>query len=165
MPTVSYDDAPFDVREQFADSHNRYWARLRMPGAWLTSAEKIAIAKEARAAAQCPLCQQNKKALAPRSVSGSHSAVTDLRPEIIEIVHNMINDASRQTQAWYKGLLSESFTDGAYVEVVGTVVAMISIDSFAEGLGLAHRELPEPGTGKPTGYRPATAVVTDDAWV
>lgn len=165
MHAVSYEDAPFEVRDELPDSHSRYWARLSAPGAWLTSAEKIAIADEVRSAHLCPLCQQRKKALSPRSVSGEHTVVSDLRQPIIDIVHSMVNDASRQTRSWYQDMLSAGLSDGEYVEVVGTVVAMVSIDSFAIGIGVPLRALPAPGHGEPTHYRPATAVATADAWV
>lgn len=165
MSTVSYTDAPYAVRSDFSESHSRFWARLQSPGAWFTSAQRIAITREVRAASDCPLCQQRKTALSPRNVTGSHTSVTDLRPVIIEAIHSMVTDPSRQTRSWYESLLAAGLSDGEYIEIVGTVVAIVSIDSFAHGIGVPLRVLPEPGPGEPTRYRPATAETSDQSWV
>lgn len=166
MNALTYQDAAFPVRDDLTDAHKRFWARLQMPGAWLTSAQKIDIAREVRAAPDCPLCREMREALSPNAVSGKHRVVTNLKAPIIEMVHRIVNDASRLTASWYRNLIDATdFSDGEYVEVVGTVVAMVSIDAFADGIGAARRELPPPGSGQPTRYRPATAETTDQAWV
>jgi len=162
---VSYQDASYSVRPEFADAHSRYWARLASPGAWFSSAERIAIAREVRAAQTCEYCKLRKAALSPRTVKGSHTHTTALPDQVIEAVHSITTDASRLTRDWYEQLLSNGLSDGEYIEIVGTVVAMVSIDSFAHALGISLRELPEPGPGEPTHYRPASASVSDSAWV
>ena len=163
---VQYDDAAFPVRPEFADAHSRFWARLQMPGAWLTSEQKIAVATELRAAPDCPLCQQQREALSPNAVTGEHRVVTDLKAPIIEMVHRIVNDASRLTERFYTDLVNrDDFSDGEYIEVVGTIVAMVSIDAFADGIGVPRRELPSRGPGEPTRYRPAAAVASDQSWV
>ena len=35
-------------------------------------------------------------------------------------------------------------TEGEYIEIVGTVVSMVSIDSFADAIGVERRVLPVP---------------------
>ena len=162
---VSYQDAPYSVRPEFADSHSRYWARLASPGAWFSSADRIAIANEVRAAQTCPYCKERKAALSPRTVKGEHKSVSALPPQVIEAVHSITTDPARLTRGWYEQLLSDGLTEGEYIEIVGTVVAMVSIDSFANAIGVSLRELPEAGPGEPTRYRPATASVSDSAWV
>lgn len=163
--TVSYHDAPYPVRPEFADSHTRYWARLASPGTWFSSQERVAIAQEVRAAKTCSYCKQRKAALSPHTVKGEHTHVTELPAQVIEAVHSITCDASRLSRSWYEQLLRDGLSEGAYVEIVGTVVAMVSIDSFAQAIGVSLRELPKPGSGKPTQYRPATAVASDSAWV
>ena len=44
MQQVSYTDAQYGIRDDFADSHSRFWKRLSEPGAWFTSTERIKIA-------------------------------------------------------------------------------------------------------------------------
>ncbi len=105
------------VRADFAESHDRFWRRLARPGAWWTGAERVAIAREARAAESCAHCQRRQAALSPHTVA-------------------------------------DGLSDGHYVELVGTVVA----------LSLPPHPLPVAEPGAPTRYRPASAG-PDEAWV
>jgi hypothetical protein len=50
------------------------------------------------------------------------------------------------------------------VELLGTLVAMVSIDSFCRGIGVPLHPLPAPQPGAPSRYRPPGAV-QEDAWV
>lgn len=163
-PIIDWGDAGFPVRPDFGAAHARYWGRLRRPGAFWTGPERVAIANEARAAHDCPLCQARRAALSPNSVDGEHHAVSTLPAAAVEAVHRIVTDASRLTRRWYGSLLEAGLTEGHYVELVGTVVAVVSIDAFALALGVANRPLPAPLAGDPSGYRPATAGA-DDAWV
>ncbi|MBT6275844.1 MAG: hypothetical protein HOI95_17130, partial [Chromatiales bacterium] len=164
MTKVDYHDSAVPIRSDFAEAHSRFWERLARPGSWWSSAERIAIARESRAAWDCPLCKARKAALSPNSVSGEHASCTTLDAVAIEAVHRIATDAARLTESWYQGLLRQGLSDGHYVELVGTAVAMASIDSFTIALGLPLRALPESGDGAPSGYRPASAGA-DDAWV
>ena len=168
---VDYDDVSYKLRQDFAESHTRFWHRLQQPGSWFTSADRIAIAQATRDARHCPLCLQRQQALSPRTIVGTHLNESLLRAPIVDVVHTIVTDASRITQSWYQSLIDGTpgesrLTEGEYIEIVGTVVAMVSIDSFADALGIAHRPLPEPiDTSDPDQYTPTTASVTDDAWV
>lgn len=165
MQKVSYTDAQYGIRDDFADSHSRFWKRLSEPGAWFTSAERIKIAKEVRAARVCPFCQARREALSPNAVVGEHTQVTDLSPLMVDVIHRITTDAARLSESWYQQVLADGLTEGEYVEIVGTVVAMVSIDSFAIGIGVPLRELPEPGPGKPSRYVPPRIERGGDAWV
>jgi len=159
-----YHNAGFPVRADFAEAHQRFWQRLATPGTWWTSAERIQLAEEVRAAWDCPLCCERREALSPNAVQGSHASVSGLPSAAVDAVHRITTDAARLTRSWYQGLLEDGLSEGHYVELVGTVVSLVSIDSFAEALGLPLCELPSPGDGEPSRYRPATAA-PDDAWV
>jgi len=161
---LSYAQADVPVRGDFGESHQRFWGRLARPGTWWSSAERIAIAEEARHAEQCALCATRSAALSPHAVEGRHDRVSDLPEPAIEAIHAIVRYAPRLTRRWYTELLARGLTDGQYVEIVGTVVALISIDRFCRGLGLPLHALPEPGDGEPSYYRPATAG-PDEAWV
>ena len=165
MHSVSYADCGNDVRGEFAASHSRFWARLSAPGAWFTSAERIDIAREVRVARTCPFCAERKMALSPNLVSGAHAHASALSSAAVDAVHRITTDASRITESAYTQILAAGLSAGEYVEIVGTVVAMVSIDSFATALGLPLRELPEPGAGEPSRYSPAAAAHSEDAWV
>lgn len=168
--SIDFPDAEFPVRSEFAESHERFWQRLRTAGTWFTAEERVAIANAVRQAEQCLLCDERKQALSPRAVAGAHSGETSLPDVVIEAVHSIVRDASRLTKSWYEDLLANGLTEGQYVEIVGTVVAMISTDCFADAIGVARRTLPfvdsnDETSTKVSGYVPATACVTEQAWV
>ena len=49
-------------------------------------------------------------------------------------------------------------------KIIGTVVAMVSIDSFCRGIGVPLNPLPEPQPGEPSHYRPPRAA-PEESWV
>jgi len=161
---IDYSQAEIPIRGDFADSHQRFWDRLERPGTWWTSAERVAICKEARNAEHCAFCANRKAALSPYTVEGEHDRVSELPEPAIEAIHAIVCDSSRLTRGWYESVLSDGLSDGQYVEIVGTVTALISTDRFCRGLGLPLHALPEPGEGGPSRYRPASAG-PDEAWV
>ena len=161
---ISYAQAQLPVRSDFAASHQRFWDRLSQPGTWWTSAERIAIAAETRKAQSCSLCAKRCAALSPHAISGTHDSVSDLSDAAVEAIHAITRYSSRLTQSWYQSVLDDGLSDGQYVEIVGTVATVVSIDEFCRGLGLAPHPLPIPGEGAPTGYRPGSAG-PDEAWV
>ncbi len=169
MP-ISYTDAGFPVRTEFAESHERFWQRLQHAGNWFTAEQRVAIAEAVRHAEHCVLCDARKQALSPKAVEGKHSGDSTLPDVVIEAVHTIVRDASRITKSWYEGLLTKGMTEGQYIEIVGTVVAMVSIDSFADAIGVTRRTLPEVdptdvAATTVSGYLPDTACVTNQAWV
>ena len=161
---LNYSHAEVPVRSDFAQAHQRFWDRLARPGTWWSSAERIAIAEEARNAEHCALCAARRAALSPHAVDGAHDRVTDLPEPAVDVIHAIVCYAPRLTRGWFEDALSRGLTDGQYVEIVGTVVALISIDRFCRGLGLPLHRLPAPGEGAPSQYRPASAAA-DEAWV
>ena len=168
--SIDYSDAGFPVRTDFAESHERFWQRLQNAGSWFTAEQRVAIAQAVRDAESCALCGERKQALSPRSVEGTHQSETILSELVVEAVHTIVRDASRITRRWYDDLLESGLTEGQYVEIVGTVVAVVSIDSFADAIGVARRALPvidasnEHATAV-SGYNAKTACITDQAWV
>ncbi len=161
---ITYEHVSYPVRKGFAESHQRFWERLAASGTWWTGAERVAIAREARAARHCPSCKERKAAVSPHSVSSSHATATDLPPAALEVIHSVMNDAGRLTRKWYEARLADGLSVGQYVEIVGTVAALVSIDQFCRGIGVREHLLPAPLPGEPSRYRPASAG-PDQAWV
>ena len=161
---VTYSDAPFPVRQDIPRSHARFFAALARPGAWWTGAERVAIAEEVRQAGQCALCATRKAALSPYGIEGTHDAVTDLPANAIEAIHRITTDPGRLTRRWHASVVDDALTIDHYVELLGILVALVSIDSFCLAIGVPPRALPPPVAGEPSGYRPASAVM-QDAWV
>lgn len=161
---ITYQQVPAPVRVTFAESHQRFWERLAAHGTWWTGAQRVAIAGEARAARDCPCCRERKAALSPHTAGGSHATATDLPAAAVEVIHAVMTDASRLTESWYEARLADGLSDGHYVEIIGTVVALVSIDRFCRGIGVDLHPLPAPLPGEPSRYRPASAG-HDEAWV
>jgi len=153
------------VRTDISDSHNRYWNRLNQPGNWFSAEQRIAIAQAAREAQSCKLCRESAEALSPQAVKGSHTSTVDLPELVVDTIHKIVTDASRLSASWYRQQLDRGLSEGEYIEIVGTVVAVISIDTFSDALGVERETLPGPQPGEPSGYTPATATTSDQAWV
>ena len=164
MSAFTYSDAPVPSRGDIAAAHRGAWERLAAPGNWWTGAERVAIAAEVRNAAKCALCSQRKAALSPEAAQGPHDRVSELPDPALDVVHRVTTDPGRLTRTWFERTLAAGLSDAQYVEIVGVVVAVVSIDSFHRGLGLAPEPLPEPEPGEASRYRPASAR-SDGAWV
>lgn len=164
MQALSYRSASVPVREDFAAAHARFWQRLAAPGAWWTGAQRVALAAEVRQARHCALCQARKAALTPAAVQGDHGHLNALPLAVVDVVHRVVTDPSRLTHTWFESIIDTGLSAESYVEIIGTVVAMVSIDSFCRGIGVSLHPLPEPRAGEPSHYRPQ-GTTQNDAWV
>ena len=157
------------VREDLRAAQDRYWRRLARPGANWNGAERVAIARETRNAAGCAFCRRLKSAPSPYTLAGEHDVAPENRELLsaaaVDAIHRIVNDASRLIRAWYERTLAAGLTDGQYVELVGTVVSVVSIDSFCRAAGVPLHPLPEPEPGPASGYRPASAAHDGESWV
>ena len=157
------------VRDDLTAAHARYWQRLARPGASWNGSERVAIALEARHAVDCAYCRRLRAALSPHALIGAHDIGPGnsgrLPAPAVDAVHRVVNDASRLTRPWYEQTLVEGLTDAQYVELVGTVVSLVSIDSFCRAVGVPLHPLPEPAPGDASGYRPPAAADDGQAWV
>ena len=153
------------IRVDLVESHRRSWKRLAESGTWWTGAERIAIAAEGRAANDCALCRERKRALSPFSVVGEHDSVSGntLPPAAVDAVHRIVTDASRLSGTWVAGLAEQGVSDAHYVELLSVVVSVRSIDAFHRAMGIALEPLPEPvlGGAAPSRRRPSEAEKTD----
>src|SRR5262249_29063493 len=165
MPELSYSTALVPVREDFAAAHTRFWQRLASPGAWWTGVERVAIAAEVRHTRHCALCKTQREALAPAAVAGQHDHLGALPDAAVDVIHRVVTDPRRLSRQWFKGTLAAGLSAEQYVEIIGTLVALVSIDSFCRGLGVPLHPLPEPQPGAPSHYRPPGAIQAEDAWV
>lgn len=161
---VSYSKAPVPVRNGLAETHVRFWERLGSPGTWWTGAERVGIAAETRRAQSCGLCRDRKNAVSPNAVQGEHDTAAALPPPAIDAIHRITTDPGRLTRSWLDGLVASGLAVEPYVEIVGTVAAVVSVDSFCRGIGVPAHPLPEPKPGIPSRYRPPSAV-DRGAWV
>jgi hypothetical protein len=160
MSAFSYSEASWLVREDIPQAYQVYWQKLARPGSWWTGAERVAIAAESRNALSCEFCRARKQALSPYNFEGAHRHDGDLPAVAVDAVHRIITDQGRITQAWVNNNVDEGMPKEAYVELVGVVVTVFSIDEFHRALGLPVETLPTPEAGEISRYRPA--VVSED---
>jgi len=151
---VSYDGAPGAVRADIVHAHRAAWARLARPGTWWTGPDRIALAAETRRAVTCALCRDRKRAVSPYAIDGEHHRGSNLPLPVVDAVHRIATDPGRLSQRWYRELVDATLDDAAFVELVGVVITVVGIDTFARGLGVPASELPEPEEGEPTRARP-----------
>ena len=86
------------------------------------------------------------------------TTVSALLPErMVEQIHRIVTDPGRLTRTWYEQVLASGTPDTEYVEIVGVVVTVVSIDTFCRALGIAPHPLPAPVAGEPLQRRPTTA--------
>jgi hypothetical protein len=164
MHDLSYHAAHVPVRDDFAAAHSRFWRRLPSPGAWWTGPERVAIAAEVRQARHCALCQARQAALTPAAVDGQHDHLGALPDVAVDVIHRIVTDPARLSRKWLQETMDAGLSAERYVELLGTLVAMVSIDSFCRGIGVPLHPLPAPQPGAPSQYRPPGAV-QEDAWV
>jgi hypothetical protein len=155
--------AHIHVREDLAAAHDRAWARLARAGTWWTGAERVAIAAEVRRAPACPLCARRKAALSPYTIGGAHDGHGSLPAPVVEVVHRVRTDPGRLTRSWYEGILAAGLSVEKYVETIGVIATVVAVDTFARGLGMPPRVLPQPEPGAPTRARPKARPAA--AWV
>ena len=164
MDWFDYGAAPVEVRASIGAAHRRAWRRLAVAGTWLTGVERIAVAAEARHVASCALCRRRKEALSPHRIDGDHDPLGQLPEPIVEAIHRIVSDPGRLTRSWFDGLIDDGLQETTYVEVVGVLLTVVSVDTFARGLGIPMPDLPAPVAGEPLRLRPSAAR-PDTHWV
>lgn len=164
MVEMRYEGSPVPVREEIPAADARAWQRLSKPGSWWSGEERVAIAAEVRHARSCTFCRERKQALSPNAVQGEHESLGKLPPAAVEVVHRITTDPARLSRTWYRDVISRGLSPEQYVEIVGIVVTLVSIDSFCRALGAELHPLPDPEPGAPTNRRPSGAR-DQGAWV
>jgi len=162
-----YRQSPFPIPREKSDAYRAAWRYIASPGNWWTGSERLAIARTARAAENCSLCDRRAAALSPLAVSGAHDPAESqdlLADEVVDTIHRICTDSARLTGSRVAELINDNFSYGHYVEMLSVVVTVVSIDSFHQVLGLPVPLLPEPLDGIPDNYLPAGAAI-DVAWV
>ena len=154
MQAFDYFDQTYQIREDIPEAFRSVWQTIASPGNWWTGEDRVAIAAESRAARECDFCAARKSALSPYNFKGEHRLVSNLPGVAIDAVHRITTDASRITKQWITQSATGGMTEGKYIELLGIVVAIISIDAFHRALGLPLEPLPAPVPGGPSKYTP-----------
>jgi alkylhydroperoxidase family enzyme len=155
---IDYRSTGIAVRDDIVASQRRAWQSLAAAGTWWTGAERVAIAREVRAARRCPFCAERKAVLSPSAVSGVHAAASDLRPAIVDAVHRVVSDPGRLSRGWAAEVIAAGASDAQLVELISVVCIAMLVDGFARAIGADPPTLPDPQAGAPTRVRPAEAI-------
>lgn len=156
-----YAAAVLPVRPTIREVHEEVLESLASPGRWLTSGQRVQIAREVRSAPTCVLCAARKAALSPYAVDGEHSDSGPLSAAHVDVVHRAVTDPARLTQAWLDGL---GLAPDVYIECLGVAVKIVGMDTYARGIGAPVAGLPEPGSGEPSGER-VVGARDEGAWI
>lgn len=159
-----YSESAHPIRDDIGEAHRWVWDKIAQPGSWWSGAERVAIAEEVRQARKCSYCADRKAALSPAHLKGSHNTEGSLPEALVDAIHRVTTDAPRLTRSFIDELNQAGISDAAYVEMLGIVVAMVSIDVLHEALDLALEDLPKPIKGEPSHYL-ADNLVDDGAFV
>ena len=163
--SISYTNAPVEVRDDIVAAHGRAWNRIARPGAWFDGKTRVAIAAETRQASKCTFCSRRKEALSPYSIDGRHDGLGTLPERLIEQVHRIVTDPGRLTRGWFDSLIASGTRDTEFVETVGVVATVVTIDTFCRAISAPVHPLPAPQDGKPHYRRPKTVHQGGEAWV
>ncbi len=147
MSTLTFDATPLPIRDDIAAALPQVWARIGLPGTWLTAQERVAVAAESRNARFCALCAERAEALSPYAVHGEHNSLGELPDDKVELIHRMMTDPGRIAGHWYEFLTEGGLPETEYVEIVGLVACTVGVDTFCRGIGIAPPPLPEPQDG------------------
>ena len=163
MGFFEYAGSPVSVPARIAEAHRRTWASLARAGRYWPGADRVAIAESVRRAERCRYCSA-RKALSIESGRGAHEGSGALPRAAVDAVHRIVRDPGRLHREWFESLLEAGLEEGAYVELVGVVTSVLSIDDVQRGLGLPLEPLPEAEAGSPSGRRPSGATM-EGSWV
>jgi alkylhydroperoxidase family enzyme len=153
------------MRTALERAQNVAWRRIGLPGTWWTGRERLAIARECRAAAECAFCTTRAATLSPLTVPGRHSiAEPSLPAPVIEAIHRIRTDPGRLGEAWFLALRDAGLGEEPYVELVSVVAVTVAVDTFRRASGLALLPFPEPEPGissrrRPDGAKPGHGFV------
>ena len=162
---ITYSSAAIAVRADIVEAHNVAWGRIARAGTWFDGVTRVAIAAETRQAPSCALCGRRKEALSPYAIAGQHDNLGILPERVVEQIHRIVSDPGRLTRTWFDGIIASGTSDAEYVEVVGVVATIVSIDTFCRAIGVPLHPLPHPVAGAPHRRRPRTAHQRGEAWV
>ena len=143
----SYADTTWPVLERTAAAHRRSWQMLAAPGEWWTGAERISIAAECRRASAMV-----------DGLPDPGAGPATLPEAAVYAIHKLIGDLPNVTREWYDETISaEGMSDAHYIELLGVVVHVWSVDEFHRALEIELEPLPDPLPGEPTQIRPTGA--------
>ena len=151
-----YSHSLIPVRPDLEAVHGSAMSSFSDTGTWFSGSERkeiVALARRIR----------HREGL---ELLGFADEVTDisLPSAVIELIQRVACEAEEIGKDFYEKITSEGISVEQYVEVVGLVGRVVSVDTFCRALGFPMNALDVSRPGKPSATRPETAIV-QHAWV
>jgi hypothetical protein len=154
-PTFDYATDGFGVPDSIVQTHRSSWDQIARAGSHWSGAERVEIARQARAA--------RAARTEPPWLRGDLPGSDVLSADALDAVRTIAADAMKIGRAWASAKIA-ILGDAPYVELGAVVATSTAIDAFAEALGRPHEALPEPRSGAADGER-LSAVADAGAYV
>ena len=152
------------VRGELIEAHKKCWDSLSKPGCWLEGSRRVEIAAEVRNARKCNFCDEQKNAVSPNAINGSHTGLGILPYNEVEMIHRIVRDPGRLSKNWYQEKIAEGISEEEYIEITAIIAMVMVVDTFTCALGAPDHPLPEPKSGKPSYYF-SPGAKTKAAWI
>ena len=143
---------PFETTQAALDAQ---WPAVGQPGDWWNGLERVAMVREARAAAACPLCAERKAALSPYAVQGEHAASTELPAIAVDAIHRVITDPGRLSSHWFDECQAGGLAAAQVIELGGIVSTVTIADTLSRALDRLRLPVPQAQPGEPARKLPS----------
>ena len=156
--------SPIAVRSDLAEAFQREWDVLAAPGTWFSGSARVDVAAEARAAMELIPADRSRD----DAVAGERAAsrpTSTLEPGVTEAVRRVAAESPSIDAGWVAALPASGVAPTEYVEVVGIVSRLSSVDFFHRALGLPLEPLPQPVPGEPSLLPPPGGAVAGPGFV
>ena len=163
MP-FDFTESNVEIRTDLTQAFRRAWEVLAAPGTWFSGSERVEIAAEARAAMELMPDDGSRD----QAVAGERAAS---RPEgtlstaVATAVRRIAAESPSISAAWVAELPTNGVALTEYVEVVGIVSRLSSVDFFHRALGVALEPLPNRRVGAASRHPPPTAAMDGPGFV
>ncbi len=143
-----FENSTIPIRDDLATAFRHVWDRLASAGTWWTGIERVAIAAVGRAAYQD---QPIPESFLPPP---GREAAALLGKEPAGVTEELIAE-------WEARGLEAS----AYVELIGIVAQVTTVDTFHRAMSLELEPFPDPRSGEPSRRIPSPPARRTRAWV
>lgn len=142
--------SPLPIRSDLVAAFREVWDRLASPGTWWTGKQRVAIAAVARAA---------------YSDGEPLAAATGLPQPAVAAASLIASSPATITAEKIRTWEENGLDSYQYIELIGIVSQITTVDTFHRAMGLDLEPLPEPRAGQPSRLHATPPATLTKAWV